>query len=498
MAFAPDGRLFVAEQGGTLRVIKNGSLLATPFLAVTVSSSGERGLLGVAFDPGFATNNYVYVYYTATTPGIHNRVSRFTANGDTALAGSETVILELNALSSATNHNGGAIHFGPDGKLYIAVGENANGANAQSFSNRLGKVLRINPDGTIPADNPFFLTAANDNRAIWALGLRNPFTIAFQPGTGRMFINDVGQNTWEEIDDGIAGANYGWPETEGPTSNPSYRSPIYWYGHGNGTALGCAITGGTFYNPGVPRFPGTYAGVYFFADYCGGWINVLDPANGYTVTGFATGIAAPVDLKVDAFGSLHYLARGSGGTNGVVYRVDFPLHVVAAASRKVHGGAGTYDLPLASTPGNPTVEPRSGGAGGDHTIVFTFSKPVTAGTATVTEGTATAGVPTFAGNEMRVPVIGVTNQQYVTVAVTNVSAVDGDTGGSGSIRLGFLLGDVSQNRVVTLSDLGQVNAQIAQFVTAANYIDDVNVSGTLSLADKGIANTQITKALAAP
>ena len=118
----------------------------------------------------------------------HNRVSRFTAdpaNPDVALAGSETPILDLDNLSTATNHNGGAIHFGPDGKLYVAVGENANGANAQTLTNRLGKMLRINPDGTIPTDNPFFNTATGANRAIWALGLRNPFTFAFQPGTGR-------------------------------------------------------------------------------------------------------------------------------------------------------------------------------------------------------------------------------------------------------------------------------------------------------------------------
>jgi len=301
MAFAPDGRLFVAEQGGTLRVIKNGALLATPFLSVTVSAVGERGLLGVALDPDFATNNHVYVYYTATTPAIHNRVSRFTANGDTALAGSETAILELNDLSGATNHNGGAMHFGPDGKLYIAVGENANGANAQSLSNLLGKMLRVNADGSIPADNPF-LAATGNNRAIWALGLRNPFTFAFQSGTSRMFINDVGQNTWEEIDDGNAGSNYGWPATEGPTSNPSYRSPIYAYGHGDGNFLGCAITGGTFYNPVVPQFPQDYVGVFFFADYCGGWINVLDHANGNVVTGFATGIASPViRLTIEGF-----------------------------------------------------------------------------------------------------------------------------------------------------------------------------------------------------
>src|SRR5687768_10877693 len=130
MAVAPDGRIFVAEQGGKLRVIKNGTLLATPFVSLTVSSVGERGLLGVAFDPAFASNGYVYVYYTATTPNVHNRISRFTANGDVAAAGSEVVILDLDPLSSATNHNGGALHFGPDGKLYVAVGDNANGANA--------------------------------------------------------------------------------------------------------------------------------------------------------------------------------------------------------------------------------------------------------------------------------------------------------------------------------------------------------------------------------
>src|SRR6185436_11121568 len=162
----------------------------------------------------------------------HNRVSRFFASGDVALPGSEAVILELNDLSSATNHNGGALHFGPDGKLYIAVGENANSANAQTLDNLLGKILRLNPDGTIPLDNPFYNTAAGVNRAIWALGLRNPFTFDFQPGTGRMFINDVGQSSWEEINDGIAGSNYGWPATEGYTSTPPYRGPLHAYGHG--------------------------------------------------------------------------------------------------------------------------------------------------------------------------------------------------------------------------------------------------------------------------
>ncbi|HEY0320710.1 MAG TPA: PQQ-dependent sugar dehydrogenase [Pyrinomonadaceae bacterium] len=311
MAFAPDGRLFVCQQGGQLRVIKNNALLATPFLTVNVDSAGERGLLGVAFDPNFSTNGFVYIYYTTATSPQHNRVSRFTANGDVAIAVSETVIFELNNLSSATNHNGGAIHFGPDGKLYIAVGENANPANSQTLTNLLGKVLRINSNGTIPSDNPFFNTASGDNRAIWALGLRNPFTFDFQPGTGRMFINDVGQNIWEEINDGIAGSNYGWPTTEGPTSDPNFRSPIFAYQHGSSSTTGCAITGGTFYNPSVVQFPNTFVGSYFFADLCSGWIRRLDPSNN-TVTDFASGISQPVDLKVGFDGNLYYLARGSG------------------------------------------------------------------------------------------------------------------------------------------------------------------------------------------
>jgi glucose/arabinose dehydrogenase len=314
MQFAPDGRLFVCEQGGRLRVIKDGVLLPTPFVTLSVNSSGERGLLGVAFDPEFATNHYVYVYYTVPSP-VHNRISRFTANGDVAVPGSELVLLDLNNLT-ATNHNGGALNFGPDGKLYAAVGENAVGSNAQSMNNLLGKMLRLNADGTIPADNPFFASATGQNRAIWALGLRNPFTFAFHPVGGQMFINDVGAGTWEEINDGVAGANYGWPDTEGVTTDPRFQSPRYAYNHSGGA---CAITGGAFYSPPAAQFPASYAGDYFFADYCGGWIRKLDPANGNSVVNFASGISLPVDLKVADDGSLYYLSYGSGS----VYRIEY-------------------------------------------------------------------------------------------------------------------------------------------------------------------------------
>jgi glucose/arabinose dehydrogenase len=226
------------------------------------------------------------------------------------------VLLDLENLS-ATNHNGGALAFGPDDKLYVAVGENARASNAQTLGNRLGKILRVNRDGSIPTDNPFFSRATGLNRAIWALGLRNPFTFAFNAAGTSMFINDVGQGSREEINDGGAGANYGWPDTEGPTTDPRFDSPRYSYTHGGGV---CAIVGGAFYSPMTAQFPSTYLNDYFFADYCGGWIRRLDPANGNAVSTFATGISSPVDLKVADDGSLYYLARRSGGTTGVVYR----------------------------------------------------------------------------------------------------------------------------------------------------------------------------------
>jgi glucose/arabinose dehydrogenase len=312
MEFAPDGRLFVTEQAGTLRIIQNGSLLPTPFLTLTVSSAGERGLLGVTLDPAFAVNHFVYVYYTTATSPIHNRISRFTANGNVAVPGSEVDLFDLTPLSAATNHNGGGLHFGTDGKLYAGVGENGTPSNSQTLANVLGKVLRINPDGTIPSDNPFFTTATGNNCAIWALGLRNPFTFAVQPGTGRIFINDVGQNTWEEINDGKAGANYGWPVVEGVGNNPSYVDPIYAYNH---DAMSSAITGGVFYQ--ATQFPAAYQGQYFFSDYLRGFIRVLNVST-HQASDFATGVPGSVDLDVGPDGALYYLSI----TNGTVYRIQ--------------------------------------------------------------------------------------------------------------------------------------------------------------------------------
>jgi glucose/arabinose dehydrogenase len=329
MAFAPDGRLFVCEQGGQLRVVKNGLLLPTPFLAVDANDSGERGLLGVAFDPNFETEPYVYVYYTAAGAGTHNRVSRFTAAGDVAVPDSELVLLELPPLV-AVNHNGGALHFGPDDLLYVAVGENAQPELAPSLESPLGKILRLNRDGTVPGDNPFLAQTVGVNQLIWATGLRNPFTFAFQPGTGLMFINDVGQNKWEEVNTGAPGADYGWPSTEGPTTKPGITGPTFAYRQNDDLLAGCAITGGVFYNPVVPRFPAQWTGRYFFADYCGGYIASFNPANpGAGASLFALELGAPVDLHLGPDGALYYLSRNDSAVWRIDYVVDAPPTITA-------------------------------------------------------------------------------------------------------------------------------------------------------------------------
>ena len=342
MAVAPDGRIFVAQKGGKLRVIKNGKLLNKPFLTVTTDTQFFRGLLGITFDPNFSTNHYVYIFYTATSPSLHNRVSRFTANGDVAVAGSEKVLLDLPDFSDPTQgaHYGGSLRFGADGKLYVGVGDGDNNASdaklhrySQSLDNLNGKILRINSDGTIPTDNPFYGPTSGDDR-IWALGLRQPISLDVQSGTGTMFVNEVGEDSWEEIDevaqDPTQGAiNYGWPDYEGfATSTPSllnYKDPLLAYPHPDidpsAPATGCSITGGAFYDPTTATTSfASYQGKYFYTDFCSGWIRSFDPV-AKTSAPFASGIVKPVDLEVGDNGSLYYLYRGSSSVPAAVRQI---------------------------------------------------------------------------------------------------------------------------------------------------------------------------------
>jgi glucose/arabinose dehydrogenase len=334
MAFAPDGRLFVAQQQGALRVIKDGTLLAAPFVSLTVASTGERGLIGVAIDPDFDTNRWIYLYYTVPGSPAHNRISRFTANGDAALTGSEQIILELDPLSTATNHNGGAMHFGKDGKLYVAVGENAKGTNAQNLDTYLGKLLRINKDGSVPAGNPF-PTGSEQRRRIWSLGLRNPYTFSIHPVTGRILVNDVGQNTWEEVNDAtVGGQNFGWPTTEGNfnvATYPGFTRPIYFYSHGTGDGKGCALTGGTFFHPTSTNYPSSYFDQYFIQDLCGSWVNVLDISAAVVRSPFATGIPGnALALTPGLDGNLYFISRTSNAVYKIVYNNATAPYIITA------------------------------------------------------------------------------------------------------------------------------------------------------------------------
>jgi glucose/arabinose dehydrogenase len=248
----------------------------------------------------------------AREPHPHHCVSRFTLDGDSAAPGSERILFEGDDQSKLggkvpAGHQGGAIHFGADGKLYVAIGEQTAETPAQALDSLLGKILRINPEGTIPDDNPFVGETSGKYRAIWARGCRNPFTFGVDPQTGLMLINDVG-GKFEEINIGRAGANYGWPIADhGPTSDSRFQGPIFWYPQ--------ASIGGAAFCPVGDRphaFPTRYRGRYFFMDFVQGWIRSLDPHSSLRPIPsevFATGLSRPVDLAFGTDGSLYVLLR---------------------------------------------------------------------------------------------------------------------------------------------------------------------------------------------
>ena len=371
MTFAPDGRLFLCEKHGLLRVVSGGTMLPAPVLDLSaqLDTWNERGLLSVCFDPQFASNGWIYVYYThnrnpadASHLSSNNRLSRFTLKGNLADAASEVVLLELNNLSKIGWHNGGGLSFGRDGKLYLSTGENASGPNAQDPGNLLGKLLRLNKDGSIPTDSPHYRDYTDSNRAIVALGLRNPFSLAVQRTTGLLYLSMVGNN-YEQIESYDTAAaptavNYGWPGLDGPPRDqPSlagYRAPVYAYDHGRGDAT--ALCGGDFYNPAQPgadAFPAEYTGRFFFADYKG-WIKAIDPAKPDVRLDFATGIDRPIDVDIAPDGALWYIARAgiaggsdaanSASANGSLWRVRWT------------GGGQAVKLVVLQQPGNSNVD----------------------------------------------------------------------------------------------------------------------------------------------
>ena len=361
IAFTPDGRLLITTQPGTLRIVQNGTLLPTPALNLGASlcTNSERGLLGLAVDPGFGSNGFIYLYYTFNKSGSCpsntaaapvNRVSRFTLTSSNTVSRASELVLLDNIPSPNGNHNGGDLHIAKDGFLYISVGDGGcdyrgdSGCAGLNDAARdqhvlLGKILRITRTGGIPATNPF--QGADSVRChpsgrgqpgqkcqeTFAWGLRNPFRIAFDPNAAgsRFFINDVGQNMWEEIDEGRAGADYGWNMREGPCVNNSgtdcgpppagMTNPIYAYEH-RGTCE--AITGGAFVPSGI--WPAEFEGAYLYSDYtCGSIFSLKRGTDGvYRAATFASGLGASsaVTIIFGPFGgtqALYYTTFAAGG-----------------------------------------------------------------------------------------------------------------------------------------------------------------------------------------
>jgi hypothetical protein len=329
---AGDARLFVVEQPGRIRVVKNGQLLATPFLDISsrVLAGGERGLLSMAFDPQFASNGYFYVYFTSAPSG-DIVVERYgPVVGDVASA-TPTPVITIPHPTFA-NHNGGLVVFGPDGMLYLGTGDGGGAGDpnghGQSQNALLGKLLRLDVRTlpyTIPATNPF-AGQAGKRGEIWAYGLRNPWRFAFDRGTdpATLYVADVGQNRFEEIDvapSTSAGLNYGWNMMEGlhchPTGDACSRTglqlPAIEYDHTSGS---CSITGGFVYRgTAIPEATGQY----FYSDYCSGFLASMSGSAG---AGFTTrtwnvpNVGNVLSFGEDAAGELYVLSG-----NGTVYRL---------------------------------------------------------------------------------------------------------------------------------------------------------------------------------
>ena len=307
-------RVWIVEKSGRVLIMgRDGRVKPDPFITLDVDDFNERGLLGIALHPDFDNNPYVYLYYTVPDQD-HNRVSRFRANGDLAVPDSEEILLELDGLRGPV-HNSGAMVFDKDGYLFIAAGDGSWPNNSQDFNTTLGSILRIHDDGSIPTDNPFYDNLEGNNRAIWAKGLRNPFTMTYDEYSDALYIGDVGLGTYEEVNRIVRGGNYGWPIVEGyidqQTPPENYKDPIHVYDHN----AGCAIVGLNVYRPHQRQLPEEYIGKIFYADYCQGYINVINEMDGSLYQTFATNLDRPLQIIDDMeTGEFYYLIRaGIGG-----------------------------------------------------------------------------------------------------------------------------------------------------------------------------------------
>ncbi len=392
VTWSAGGDMYIWQRDGVVRVYADGQLLPTPFvdLSSQVNTYLDRGMLGMALHPNFEQNGYVYFSYVHETGGNTgdsgprlSRLVRVTAdpsNHRVALPGSEVVLIG-NVPAAAGIHTVGALRFGPDWRLFFGNGDasfpsDLGAVNALSVDSYSGKILRLNDDGTAPGDNPFDDGTNSVRSKVWAYGLRNPFRFALHPVTGEPFIGDVGWDTWEEVDNGPAGSNFGWPCYEGEAAQDFYAAatpevcalyppasvtaPVFTYSHADlppvpgAIVAGDSITAGSFYSGGV--YPSTYAGNFFFTDYVAGWIArmVVDDAGNVTdVQPFATGLNGPVALEEGLDGLLYYVSF----VTGEVRRIRYLGPTAVASASPTYGYS-----PLAVTFSSAESSDAQGGA----------------------------------------------------------------------------------------------------------------------------------------
>ena len=414
IAFAPTGDIYIGEQSGAILIYRNGSVLPTPVVTLNAFNQGETGLLGMAFDPNFRANGYLYVSYTVpytSASGVaqqFTQLSRLTVVGGTASLASEKVYLRGNQVQNL-HHAGNDLKVGPDGKLWWAVGDNVPSiSNAQTLTNIYGKVLRFNLDGTIPADNPF-VNVPGAVPSIYALGLRNPFRFTFLPD-GRAMTEDTGSSFWEEMDVLRPGGNYGWPFYEGQCFGCGYLDPAYAYGHlpTDGAASAIAAYQGN-------TFPAQYRNTVFIGDYNRADIEAIQFDKTYgtelSQTVFDSNAGTIADLQEGPDGNLYFVSIFEGTFTEIAAAGPFPPRADASASPNTGlaplpvqfssaGSTDPYGLPLSyswdfgdgsapSTDPNPTHNyPTTG----NYTAMLT----VTGGTGGTQ--TATAPVPIIVGH----------------------------------------------------------------------------------------------------
>jgi glucose/arabinose dehydrogenase len=524
---AKDGsnRLFIVEQGGRIRILQNGSVLATPFLDISgtsvISAGGERGLLGLAFHPNYTVNGAFYVFYTRTGDGalVVARLLRSANNANVADANSRVEIISV-PHSANSNHNGGKIAFGPDGYLYIATGDGGGGGDplraGLSLTTRLGKLLRIAVDGgtgyTVPTSNPYAgQSCATACPEIWAYGLRNPWKFSFDRVDGSLFIGDVGQGAVEEVNFLAAGSpggtNFGWGAFEGNncynnndfgvagacTTQAGHTRPVLTYGHdANG---GFAITGGY-------RYRGTASaaleGFYFCADYSSRRIWAARP----TMPGaFATEVILPPPANVssvssfgeDESGNLYLVDYG----NGRIHAIDGPAtELTQTELLQNHSGAGSLpisfrrDAPLEGAIG---VESRA--VGGPRSMQFTFSTAVSAFSA--------VNVRDASGAIIATPIATIGSTRATLDLPPSLEGrrfqieIDGLDGVGARIVIpaGILVGDVTASGKVTAADLAAIKARQGLMVTSQNARFDLDRSGIIDSADLALAKSRSGSAL---